>query len=107
MPKKGGLCPFHKREQDITLEPGRGKQLVAIDGQEWTVEVSGGTHPCGGRAVTTFDVSMGKVQDALISKLLEAQEMTGECPKKSSSAKGGRLQRARERAEAKKMKGNR
>merc|ERR1712146_361461 len=83
MPKKGGLDPFHKREQDITLAPGRGKQLYAIDGQEWVIEVSGGDHPCGGRAAKTFDVSMGKVQDALISKLLEAQEMSGECPKKS------------------------
>ena len=50
---------------------------------------------------------MGKVQDALISKLLEAQEMSGECPKKPKGARGGRLQRARERAEEKKLKGNR
>lgn len=107
MPKKGGLDPFHKRDQEMTLAPGRGKQLVAIDGQEWTIEVSGGSHPCGGRAAKTFDVSMGKVQDALISKLLEAQEMSGECPKKPKSARGGRLQRARERAEEKKLKGNR
>jgi hypothetical protein len=57
--------------------------------------------------VKTFDVSMGKVQDALISKLLEAQELSGECPKKSKKskeAKSGRLQRARERAEEKKAK---
>jgi hypothetical protein len=109
MPKKGGLDPFHKVKQDTTLPPGRGKQLVAIDGQDWTIEVvSGGNHhPCGGRAVKTFDVSMGKVQDALISKLLEAQELSGECPKKSKKskeAKSGRLQRARERAEEKKAK---
>ena len=103
MPKKGGVDPGDGREQDMILAPGRGKQLVAIDGQEWAIEVSGGDYPCGGRAVKIFDVSMGKVQDALNCKLLEAQEMSGECPKKSKS----RLQRARERAEGKRSKGKR
>lgn len=106
MPKKGGLDPFHKTEQYMTLAPGRGEQLYAIDGQEWMIEVSGGNHACGGRAATTFDVSMGKVQDALISKLFETQAMSGHCPKKPKGARGGRLQRARERVE-KKLKENR
>ena len=107
MPKKGGLDPFNDEEQEYVIQPGRGKQLVAIDAQDWVVEVLGGDYPCGGRAQMQFDVTMGKVQDAMISKLLETQEMTGDCPKKTKAARGGRLQRARERADEKKAKGGR
>ena len=67
------------------LRPGRGKQLVAIDGQDWVIEVLGGDYPCGGRAQMQFDVTMGKVQDAMISTLMVTQEMTADCPKKGKA----------------------
>ena len=85
-PQLGGKDPFSKQEQRVVLRPGEGKQVVAIDGQAWVVEVAGGEHPCGGAASTTFAVTMGKVQDLLLSTAMGAQARAGTCPATAAAA---------------------
>lgn len=99
-------------EQVVFIGPGKGIQLFGMDRQQWTAEGFAGLSGACASATWAVDVTLGKVQDILLSKLQQMARVDiaactdADGPNKMKKGKQnktrtGRFAKLRAKAEAK------